>query len=82
MQFCWNYSDFKLSDIEKFLADLPCTKAPKMKFGSKLLSEEEVARIEQTTVRFSLIFLFRKVYCKKLIIISRLWYLIFLMEFI
>lgn len=42
-------STSKLSDVTKYLEDLPCTKAPRMKFGAEILSEDKVKEIEEMT---------------------------------
>ncbi|CAL1537410.1 unnamed protein product [Lymnaea stagnalis] len=42
-------SSSKLSDVIKYLEDLPCTKAPRMKFGAEILSEDRVKEIEEMT---------------------------------
>ncbi|XP_059155106.1 5'-3' exoribonuclease 1-like isoform X2 [Physella acuta] len=36
----------KLKDVLKYLEELPCTKAPRMKFGSEILDEDRVKEIE------------------------------------
>ncbi|KAH9508699.1 5'-3' exoribonuclease 1 [Bulinus truncatus] len=42
-------SKTKLTDVLKYLEELPCTKSPRMKFGCEVLSEDRVKEIEEIT---------------------------------
>ncbi|KAK6965733.1 5p-3p exoribonuclease 1-like isoform X2 [Biomphalaria glabrata] len=42
-------SKSKLADVLKYLEELPCSKAPHVKFGSQVLSEDSIKEIEEMT---------------------------------